>query len=210
MLPLAVAQSLSNLREQEIATCLPGEVGTWNDNRDRPAISQSLVFAYRHDSAPSWFSEQQVLTFLESAIQAWSLCGIASRVTSLLNASNARSDAVTVIWSEEGSRNNFGLANLGNRTLNLGPQAFALLKKVNPNADAGQVLQMVISHEMGHFYGVMAHSRRCVDVTSYYDNGQGQTCTIRGGLLRPPGMEYRSALPTACDIQRCKAANGIR
>jgi len=54
----------------------------------------------------------------------------------------------------------------------------------------------------------MAHSRRCVDVTSYYTNGQGGTCAIRGGGALPGGVEYRSVMPTACDLQRCRTANG--
>ena len=64
---------------------------------------------------------------------------------------------------------------------------------------------MVISHEMGHLFGVMAHSKRCVDVTSYYGDGRGARCSIRGGSVLAPGVEYRSTLPTACDIQRCVA-----
>ena len=66
---------------------------------------------------------------------------------------------------------------------------------------------MVISHEMGHLYGLMAHSRRCVDVTSYYNNGKGETCHLRNGLPLPPRVEYRALLPTACDIARCRVAN---
>jgi hypothetical protein len=115
---------------------------------------------------------------------------------------------VQVQWSEEGSRRNFGLANLGEATLSLGPSAFQLLQTRNPAFDSRQTLQMVISHEMGHFFGLMAHSRRCVDVTSYYTNSQGESCRIRDGRALPAGVEYRSTLPTACDIARCRAANG--
>lgn len=115
---------------------------------------------------------------------------------------------VRVVWSEAGSAGNAGLANLSQKTLSLNPAMFALLRKVNPQHDARGTLQMVISHEMGHFFGVMAHSRRCVDVTSYYDDGKGQKCSIRGGGKLPPGAEYRATLPTAFDIARCRAANG--
>jgi hypothetical protein len=52
------------------------------------------------------------------------------------------------------------------------------------------------------------HSKRCVDVTSYYSNGKGDVCSIRGGAKLPPGVEYRALLPTACDLQRCRLANG--
>ena len=66
---------------------------------------------------------------------------------------------------------------------------------------------MVVSHEMGHFFGLMAHSRRCIDVTSYYTDGKGGQCqTTDPGLLKAFG-EYRATLPTACDIERCRRAN---
>lgn len=55
----------------------------------------------------------------------------------------------------------------------------------------------------------MAHSRRCVEVTSYYDDGKGQQCSIRGGGKRQPAAEYRATLPTACVIARCRRANGL-
>jgi len=66
-----------------------------------------------------------------------------------------------------------------------------------------------ISHEMGHLYGLLAHSRRCVDATSYYHDGKGQTCHVRDERSRKTVVEYRATLPTACDIQRCRMANGL-
>ena len=85
-----------------------------------------------------------------------------------------------------------------------------MLRTRNPAHDARQTLQMVISHEMGHHFGLMAHSRRCVDVTSYYDNGQGAQCFARDIKLLRSVPEYRASLPTACDIQRCRVANGLK
>jgi hypothetical protein len=67
---------------------------------------------------------------------------------------------------------------------------------------------MVISHEMGHLFGLMAHSRRCVDVMSYYKNGKGEACYSRDPSQINSVPEYRNLLPTACDIERCRAANG--
>jgi hypothetical protein len=69
------------------------------------------------------------------------------------------------------------------------------------------VARVAISYEMGHLFWVMAHSRRCVDVTSYYNDGKDGHCTIRGGSSLPPGVGYRSLLPTGCDIQRCRTVN---
>ena len=114
---------------------------------------------------------------------------------------------VVVQWDEAGSRGNFGLADVGRRTLSLGPGAFRLLAQRNPRFPAHTTLQMVVSHELGHFFGLMAHSRRCVDVMSYYDNGRGDRCRAREGNDRGWRGDYRALLPTACDIQRCRAAN---
>ena len=199
----------NSVREQEIAQCLPGEVSTWGDNQDRPALLSPLRFAYQHDGAPRWFDRGLVTSALERAASAWSACAVRASVVAIESGSPLPDGAVLVQWSDAGSRSNFGLANLGEKTLSLGPAAFQLLQTRNPAYDSRQTLQMLISHEMGHFFGVMAHSRRCVDVTSYYDNGKGENCLIRDGSTRPPGVEYRSLLPTACDIQRCRAANGL-
>ena len=205
------AFALESVRDQEIAQCLPGEVSTWGDGRDGPAVSTPMVFVYDHANAPTWFPQAVVAAAVQKAQDAWSHCGVPGRVVAAALPAHAaaefRQGAVLVQWSDTGSRNNFGLANPGQRTLSLGPVAFALLQKMNPAYDARQTLQMVISHEMGHMYGLMAHSRRCVDVTSYYNNGKGEKCTTRNGLALPPGYEYRSTLPTACDIARCLAAN---
>ena len=146
---------------------------------------------------------------VQKAATAWNACSVAAHVTTAANATINTPGTVHIAWSEAGSAGNMGLANLGQRTLSLNPAMFALLRKINPTHDARETLQMVVSHEMGHFFGVMAHSRRCVDVTSYYDDGKGQQCSIRGGGKRQPGVEYRSTLPTACDIARCRRANGL-
>ncbi len=199
------ASAQPSTRDLEIAQCLPGEISTWGDGQDRPASRNPLVFVYRHSGAPAWFDEGLVRASIQRAATAWSTCGIAAQ---LIAGVPANANAVQVQWSEEGSRRNFGLANLGEATLSLGPSAFQLLQTRNPTFDSRQTLQMVISHEMGHFFGLMAHSRRCVDVTSYYTNVQGDSCRIRDGRALPAGVEYRSTLPTACDIARCRAANG--
>jgi hypothetical protein len=201
--------ALDTVRQQEIAQCLPGEITTWADGVDRPALSSPLMLVYKHAGAPAWFNELQVLGAIQNAALAWSSCGVPSQVSAWFAGQDLHQGEVLVQWSDAGSRQNFGLANLGERTLSLGPAAFQLLQTRNPAFDSRQTLQMVIAHEMGHLYGVMAHSRRCVDVTSYYTNGQGGTCNIRGGSPLQPGVEYRSVLPTACDIARCRAANGM-
>ena len=206
-LPVVPALAVDPVREQEMAQCLPGEVATWGDGRDVAAVSDPLLFAYDHTSAPPWFSSELVVASLQRAAVSWSACGVAASVVVAPAHGTAPVGTVRVVWGDVQARNNFGLADLGRRTLALGPAAFELLHPRNPAYDASQTLQMVISHEMGHLFGVVAHSKRCVDVTSYYDNGQGQTCQVRGGRPMPKGFEYRAVLPTACDIARCRVAN---
>jgi hypothetical protein len=62
---------------------------------------------------------------------------------------------------------------------------------------------------MGHFYGLMAHSRRCVDVMSYYTGAGGERCSTRDGHWPTGTTDYRALLPTACDIARCQALNEV-
>ncbi len=194
-------------RAQEMAQCLPGEMRTWPDGQDRPAGRETVQLVYRHAGAPPWFDEALVLGSVQRAAAAWSACGIGAEVIS--EEAAVLSPGVGVVqWSEAQARGNFALANLAQRSLSLNPAVFRLLAQRNPRHPAVQTLQMAISHEMGHFFGLMAHSRRCVDVMSYYDNGRGETCFIRDGAYQR-GVEYRALLPTACDIARCRAVNGL-
>ena len=204
MLPCLAQPSV---RDAEMAQCLPGEIVTWGDGRDQAAVASPMVFVYDHAGAPAWLDEATVFWALRRAATEWARCGIPAHVRTW--STQAPVDGVAVRWSEPGSAGNFGLANYTQKTLVLGPQAFALLRKVNPAHDARETLQMVVSHEMGHLFGLMAHSRRCVDVTSNYNNGKGDTCFARdiSQLRRYP--EYRASLPTACDLQRCRVANGL-
>lgn len=203
----ACAQSNPALRNQEIQQCTENELSTWGDGQDRNAGVASLVFSYRHAGSPSWFQEQQVLALLQRAAAEWSKCGIATQIT--LGSGNAQGSKgyVVVQWDGGGSAGHFGLANLSQNQLSLGAQAFHLLNQRNPTHNAMDTLQMVLSHEMGHFYGLVAHSRRCVDVLSYYHDGKGAQCTTRNPGLLKAFPEYRSSLPTACDIQRCRILN---
>lgn len=197
------------IRDREIAECRMGEISTWGDGQDRKAVASTLSFQYRHAGAPPWFAETLVEQAVSRAAEAWSACGIpVHRVSAVVNTSSPR-EVIVVEWSDIGSRNNFGLADLGRRTLSLGPAAFHLLNARNPRHDATQTLQMTISHEMGHFFGLMAHSRRCVDVLSYYSDGKGNKCYSRDPDWASSRVEYRNVLPTSCDIQRCRAANGL-
>lgn len=209
LLVACTTQASEQVRIKEIAHCQAGEIVTWPDGRDAPAPHRSLRLLYRHAGAPPWFDEALVLGTVQRAAAAWSACGIPAEVISEAAAPLAPA-RVLVQWSEAGAHGNFGTADVNARTLSLSAKAFAALAQRNPRHPAAQTLQMVVSHEMGHFYGLMAHSRRCVDVMSYYDNGRGEACFTRDGSSHRQGnKDYRALLPTACDIARCRAVNGI-
>lgn len=197
------------LRNQEIAQCLPGEVQTWGDGQDRAALANPMVFLYDHKNAPPWFSKEKVMAALTAAQQAWAQCGIGGAVMAVEAGTQIPLGASAVGWSERYGPGYFGLAKLADGSLTLGPKAFEMLKARNPQLDPMPILQMVVSHEMGHLYGLVAHSRRCVDVTSYYSNAKGEKCVVRGGQAPTGVPEYRASLPTACDIQRCRVANKL-
>ena len=200
-------QAVVELRNQEIAECSQSEIKTWEDNRDTAAKFSPIVFYYDHTGAPAWFSEKQVSELIERAASAWSQCGIPALVVNKNNKAHPSSSMVSIDWNIAGSRGNFGLANLTQNQLSLGLPAFQLLNERNPKHNALETLQMVLSHEMGHFYGMLAHSRRCIDVLSYYHDGKGGQCYSRFPDIIRKFPEYRSTLPTACDIQRCKILN---
>jgi hypothetical protein len=201
------APARADVRAEEIASCRANEIVTWKDGVDRPA-QLPLVVAYEGGGAPAWFSRQEIYAALEQALKGWSGCGLPTQLLPLGQVPPA--GAIRVRWSDAGARGNFGLANQGDRTLSLGPAAFALLHQRNPAYPALEILQMTLSHELGHFHGLMAHSRRCVDVMSYYDDGHGGHCELREPGAFKSRVEYRSTLPTACDIARCRAVNGVR
>ena len=198
-------------RAAELTSCLPGELATWPDGQDRPAPGPAVRLVYRHAGAPTGFPDLAVVGALQRAATAWSACGVPGEVISDAAIGLQPASEVQVGWDDAATRGNFALADVGRRRLWLSAAMFALLAQRNPRHPAQQTLQMAISHEMGHFFGLMAHSRRCVDVMSYYTFGKaGETCRTRDGGAYTALAEYRALLPTACDIARCRAVNGAR
>ena len=183
---------------------------TWGDGQDRPTSASSLIFFYKHSGAPPWFQEQQVMNLLARSSAEWSKCGIPAQVTLWQGRVENTKGIIVVQWDASGSGGHFGLANLSQNQLSLGAQAFNLLNQRNPKHNALETLQMVLAHEMGHFYGMLAHSRSCVDVLSYYNDGKGGQCYSRDPSQLKLYPEYRSPLPTACDIQRCRILNRMQ
>lgn len=207
-LPVHARSNAASTREAEMASCQPGEISTWPDGRDRPAPGSAVRLLYQHAGAPPRFDEATVVATLQRAANAWSACGIPATVIADSAAGTHPATEVQVRWDDAGTRGNFALADLGQRRLWLSAGMFALLAERNPRHPAIETLQMAISHEMGHFFGLMAHSRRCIDVMSYYTDAQGNTCSTRDGGSYKAVPEYRALLPTACDIARCRAVNG--
>jgi S1-C subfamily serine protease len=197
----------TSARNAEIEQCLAGELLTWGDGTDVPAILSPLVFEYDHSSAPEWFDEVTVLGLIQKASEKWSQCGVSSSVAARTIPSQSQLNVISLRWSDADSANNFGLANFGKKYLVLSPGAFHRLRSKNPTYDSKETLQMLISSLMGKFFGLRANSRRCVDVTSFYSNGKGEKCVARDIKTRQYFTEFRSSLPTACDIQRCQIAN---
>lgn len=212
LIAAAPGGAAADTRDEEIAECRPGDIATWGDGTDRPAIAPSIRFLYLHAGAPAWFERRTVATMVSRAAAGWSACGLRLTAEAAIEAAalpDGPGEATVIVrWNESAARGNVGLADLGARTLSLGPSSFKLLRERNPGHDASQTLQMTIAHEMGHFLGLMAHSRRCVDVLSYYHDGRGGRCASRDPAGVARHAEYRHVLPTACDIARCRAANG--
>jgi len=199
----------SGLRESEINQCLANEIVTWNDGgKDTKMLSPSMVYVYDHQGAPEGFSEESVFASLKNASVAWDQCGGQNTVIFKRDLSPSVAGLkITALWSDEEKLGTIGLANITKKTLTLSPEAFVNLRKANATRNLTETLQMVVSHEIGHFQGLTSHSRRCVDVLSYYTNASGEKCSIRNNGVMPTNIEYRSQLPTACDIQRCRASN---
>ena len=201
--------NINALRESEINQCFANEIATWSDGgKDTKMLGPKMVYVYDHQGAPDGISEESVFASLKNAALAWDQCGGQNTVILKRDLSaSVPGLKITALWSDEDKLGTIGLANITKKSLTLSPEAFVNLRKSSANKNVLETLQMVISHEIGHFQGLTSHSRRCVDVLSYYTNANGEKCSIRNNGVMPPNMEYRASLPTACDIQRCKASN---
>jgi hypothetical protein len=201
------AEAATTIREDEIVRCPFAEVPTWPDGVDIAIPHKRLNFVYSHQSAPQWLSAEAVRSKIFSAAQAWSACGVKLMIVSETGGLfPSGPQTIRIDWSDSQSLGNFGVADRSNRRLTLGPAAFEMLRSKAPEATEYS-LQLVISHEMGHFLGLQRHSRRCIDVMSYYSDDKGSECMSLVPNWKTGYREYRSHLPTACDVQRCKMIN---
>jgi predicted Zn-dependent protease len=211
---LAPTQKEYALRQEEISQCLPGDIETWGDGgKDAKMLGPKMIFVYAHDGAPSSIQEQSVMSVLQAAASNWDQCGGSNLVVADKDYKTSIGGLkITVQWNDAETVGAIGIANITNKKLTFSPGTVQKVIQINANKKLPEkyileTLQMTASHEMGHFQGLAAHSKRCVDVLSYYVVG-GVKCTVRNGGLMPANFyEYRSPLPTACDIERCRSAN---
>jgi hypothetical protein len=208
------ASKVNSLRQDEIAICLPNEIATWSDGpKDTKMISTKMVFVYDHQGAPDFISEASAFAVLQASASSWDPCGGSNMVVLSSQMDSAYTGVkIAVHWSDKDKSGTIGLANITQKILTFSPEVFRKLKDINaakklPIEYLMETLQMTASHEIGHFQGLSSHSKRCVDVLSYYAVG-GKKCNMRGNVPMPKNVyEYRSSLPTACDIERCRMAN---
>lgn len=194
-------------RDEEIKSCLPGELKTWKDGLDRPIQQRLVTFTYQ-PSGQSLLSSTDVRQMISEAARVWSECGIKVRLgTDVSTDTTPENLQVTVKWGSP-SMEGVAHANISSSVLLLSPKIFQILKDKGGESLLKDTLQMTLSHEMGHFLGMMSHSMRCVDVMSYYTSPSGEKCFLRDSNQFYSVPEYRSKLPTACDIERCKRLNG--
>lgn len=210
ILATGACHASSVLRNLEITQCEASEIVTWGDGQDRALAVDTLTFHYAHIGAPRWFEQQEVLDLLKKVTTEWSRCGIPAKAGLVDSATRPSSKDIIIRWDTASNVGHFGLSDVSRHQLLLGAEAFRLLNQRNATNDSVATLQMVLSHEIGHFYGLMDHSRRCIDTLSYYHDGKGGQCRTRHPDAFKRFKEYRSSLPTACDIQRCRMLNGKR
>ncbi len=142
-LAACVWASPATTREQELASCRPGEITTWPDGLDRPAQVAAVRLVYRHAGAPAWFDEALVLSTVQRAAAAWSACGVPAEVIGE-EAATLYPGAVTVVqWNEAETRGNFALANLGQRTLSLSAAMFGLRHRTLPRREWPAALRSI-------------------------------------------------------------------
>ena len=202
------------LRQEEISQCLTDDIKNWGDGeKDSKMLGAKMVFVYQHLGAPKSVSEQSILTVLKAAASSWDQCGGTNLVMSDKDYTTSTAGLkISVDWNEKDTVGTIGIANIVKRKLTFNPETVQKVFQINTSKNLNEsylqeTLQMTASHEMGHFQGLSAHSKRCVDVLSYYSVG-GEKCTTRNGGPMPVSFyEYRSSLPTSCDIERCRIAN---
>jgi hypothetical protein len=198
-------------RQRQIAQCNDNDMATTTAHGTQasyPVGYSSLRFFYNPALAPEGANEAQMAAMIASAGAAWSACGIRGEYAGPTNELDARDNATVMQWF-----NSDGVPIAGyskGSTIYLNIAVFQRWYDVSPKY-AMEALQQVIAHEMGHSYGVVEHSARCIDVMATYDAfDKCEQSPVAPRLIEDGNRVFQlraHTLPTACDIQRCRKVN---
>jgi hypothetical protein len=200
-------------RQRQIAECHEGDMATTvahGTQASFPVGYATLRFFYNPMLAPEAADEARMAALIANAAGAWSACGIRGEYAGATQEQDAAGGALVFQWY-----NSDGVPVAGYRkgsTIYLNIAAFQKWHAASAKF-AQEALQQVISHEMGHAFGVVEHSARCLDVMATYDSFDGcETRPAANRVLEDGGrvFEFKGHLfPTACDIQRCRKVNAM-
>jgi hypothetical protein len=204
-------------RAKEVAECGEGEMATQTAHGNVPVNAlavagrfSSLRFAYNPALAPESVPEPRLGGMIAAAAQAWSACGILGQFVGTTQELAGTSNTFVVQWYHSE-----GVPIAGYRkgtTIYLNAGHYQTMR-AHSEIYAQDVMQRLISHEMGHAFGLVEHSARCVDVMATedsFDKCDREPAAPR--LLQDRERIYlfkQQAFPTACDIKRCRQINGL-
>jgi hypothetical protein len=210
----AEAQSL---RAKEVAECPDGEMATQTALGNVPVNAlavggrfNALRFAYNPALAPESVPEARLGGMISAAAQAWSACGIPGQFVGTTQDLAGTGNTFIVQWY-----NSEGVPIAGYRkgtTIYLNAGHYQTMRS-HSEAYAQDVMQRLISHEMGHAFGLVEHSARCVDVMATEDSfDKCDRDPAAPRLVQDTDKVFfvkQQAFPTACDIKRCCLVNGL-
>jgi hypothetical protein len=202
-------------RQQEIAECPEGEIATTTAHgpgyagpvRQRPPV---IGFLYNPALAPEGLPEAMLSDMIRKAANAWSACGIQGEFRGATQDVDGTANTVVFQWY-----NSDGVPTAGYQkgaTIYLNHGHFSSLRSYSDRY-AMDMLQTLISHEMGHAFGLREHSARCLDVMATWDSfDKCERLPAANRSFEDGGRRFSvpmHTLPTACDIQRCRLENGM-
>ncbi|WP_121242371.1 hypothetical protein [Sulfurisoma sediminicola] len=205
------------LRATEVAECPDGEMATQTAHGNVPVNAlavagrfNSLRFAYNPALAPESVPEARLAGIISAAAQAWSACGIRGEFVGTTQDMSGAANTFVVQWY-----NSEGVPIAGYRkgtTIYLNAGHYQTMR-AHSEVYAQDVMQRLISHEMGHAFGLVEHSARCVDVMATEDSfDKCDRDPAAPRTIRDTDKLFfvkQQAFPTACDIKRCRLINGL-
>lgn len=201
-------------RLQEIASCPEGEIATMTAHGPATpaafARPGTIGFMYNPTLAPEGLPEPVLSEMIRKAASAWSACGIQGVFGGTTQEVDGTGSTVVFQWY-----NSDGVPTAGYQkgaTIYLNHGHFSALRS-HSEKYAMDILQTLISHEMGHVFGLREHSARCLDVMATWDAfDKCERAPAANRIIEDKGRRFSMpshAFPTACDIRRCRMANGV-